>query len=203
MEVAPSSCQLNLSEVVLVCIQQDITMSSLVCSISPSASGNRCYGPFVVQGQSACLSTCVLTFGCSVASSEEQGPSSLSGPILAITHMVLRSDLFSRETSLENPNHRQSLSCSGLAMALLSRDMETMGLACEQGTLMDSGLSSDIAEIILNARASSKPCLYALKCRLFTSRGIQDRVDPVHCPVLEILQERFTAGAGICRSCCY
>lgn len=169
----------------------------LVHSISPSASGNKCYGPFVSQSQSACLSTCALTFGCSVVSSEEQGSSSLSVPILAITHMVLRSDLFFGETSLENPNHRQSLSCSGLAMALLSRDMETMGLASEQGTLMDSGLSSDITEIILNARASSK--LYALKYCLFTSRGIQHRVDPV----LEILQEHFTAGAGICQSCCF
>lgn len=67
------------------------------------------------------------------------------------SYMVLRSDLSSGGTSLENPNHRQSLSCSRLAMALLSRDMETMGLACEQGILMNSGLSSDITQIILNA----------------------------------------------------
>lgn len=173
-------------------------MSPLVCSISSSASGNRCCGSFVAQGQSACLCTCALTFGCSVASSDEQGPSSLSGPILAITHMVLRSDRFSGETSLENPNHRQSLSCSGLAMALLSRDMETMGLACEQGTLTDSALSSDIAEIILNARASSKLCLYALKCRLFTSGAYNTEWIQFTAwmgPVLEILLEQVYVAA--------
>lgn len=73
--------------------------------------------------------------------------------LLLVAHHTWFSDLISL---LEKPPLRIPITdnlshVQGLAMALLSRDMETMGLACEQGTLMDSGLSSDISEIILNA----------------------------------------------------
>lgn len=153
-------------------------MSPLVRSISAAPLGIDAMAHLWPKSQSACLSTFALTLAV-LWREEEQGPSSLSVPILAITHMVLRSDLF-----LEKPPWRIPITDN------LSHVQGLLWHYCPEIwrrwvwplTLMDSGLSSDIAEIILNAKASSKLCLYALKCSLFTSGCTKHRVDPVHCP---------------------
>ncbi|CAM4724403.1 unnamed protein product [Leuciscus chuanchicus] len=78
-----------------------------------------------------------------------------------------------------------------------ARTVEPVGLASEGAQLIESGLSTEVAETILQSRAPSTRKLYALKWRVFTSLCSDRRLDPVNCPigtVLEFLQDRFTAG---------
>ncbi|CAM4607827.1 unnamed protein product [Leuciscus chuanchicus] len=78
-----------------------------------------------------------------------------------------------------------------------ARTVEPVGLASEGAQLIESGLSTEVAETILQSRAPSTRKLYALKWRVFTSLCSDHRLDPVNCPigtVLEFLQDRFTAG---------
>ncbi|XDV37002.1 hypothetical protein PO909_006702 [Leuciscus waleckii] len=77
-----------------------------------------------------------------------------------------------------------------------ARTVEPVGLASEGAQLIESGLSTEVAETILQSRAPSTRKLYALKWRVFTSLCSDRRLDPVNCPigtVLEFLQDRFTA----------
>ncbi len=72
-----------------------------------------------------------------------------------------------------------------------------MGLASEGAQLIDSGLSTEVVEIILHSRAPSMRKLNALKWKVFTSWCSDHQLDPVNCPVstvLEFLQYWFTAG---------
>lgn len=70
--------------------------------------------------------------------------------------------------------------------------MEAVGLALEGYQLIDSGLSNEVVETSLNARAPFMRKLFALKwCLLY------HHVDPVHCPVasvLEFLQDHLPTG---------
>ncbi len=67
----------------------------------------------------------------------------------------------------------------------------------EGAQLIASGLSTEVAETILQFRAPSTRKLYALKWKLFTSWCGDRQLDPVNCPigtVMEFLQARFSAG---------
>lgn len=86
-----------------------------------------------------------------------------------------------------------SVSGVGLNTAPMTWDMETVGLAPEGDQLLDAGLSTEVIETILNAKASSTRRLYTLKFRLLAAWY---DLDPVHCLVgllLEILQEQLSA----------
>ncbi len=75
--------------------------------------------------------------------------------------------------------------------------VETVSLASEGAQLIDSGLSTEVVEIILHSRSPSMRKLYALKWKVFTSWCSDNMLDPVNFPVstvLEFLQDRFTAG---------
>ena len=75
--------------------------------------------------------------------------------------------------------------------------MEALGLAPEGDQLLDAGLSTEVTETLLNARAPSTRKLYALKWRLFRLWCDEHSQDPVHCPVgtvLEFLQSCFSRG---------
>ncbi|XDV34775.1 hypothetical protein PO909_004902, partial [Leuciscus waleckii] len=61
----------------------------------------------------------------------------------------------------------------------------------------NSGLSTEVVEIILNSRAPSTRKLYAFKWKFFISWCKERQLDPVNCPVasvLEFLQNRLSDG---------
>ncbi|KAI2646466.1 Transposon Ty3-G Gag-Pol polyprotein [Labeo rohita] len=75
--------------------------------------------------------------------------------------------------------------------------VEAVGVAPEGAQLIDSGLSTEVVETILQSRAPSTRKLYALKWKLFTSWCEERQQDPANCPVgtvLEFLQARFSTG---------
>ncbi|CAM4528872.1 unnamed protein product [Leuciscus chuanchicus] len=126
------------------------------------------------------------------------GPSTSYSPALAGQSMVSRSCVPPRRASSgvtrqEGP----SVPGRGLDISPSARTVEPVGLASEGAQLIESGLSTEVVETILQSRAPSTRKLYALKWRVFTSWCSDRRLDPVHCPigtVLEFLQDRFTAG---------
>ncbi len=61
--------------------------------------------------------------------------------------------------------------------------MEAVGVAPEGAQLIVSGLSTEVAETILQFRAPSTRKLYALKWKLFTSWCGDRQLDPVNCPI--------------------
>ncbi|KAK3517038.1 hypothetical protein QTP70_033132 [Hemibagrus guttatus] len=77
------------------------------------------------------------------------------------------------------------------------RDVEALGLAPEGDQFLEAGLSSEVVETLLIARALSTRKLYALKWRLFSLWCAQREQDPVHCligTVLGFLQSRLSQG---------
>jgi len=73
--------------------------------------------------------------------------------------------------------------------------METVGLAPEGDQQLNSGVSTEVVETILNSRAPSTRKLYALKWNVFKLWCRELQVDPVNCPVAsvqEFLQIRFS-----------
>ncbi len=111
-------------------------------------------------------------------------------PAVAGQSMVPRYHIPSRRASSGAPHQEgTSVPSRGLDISPPTRTVETVGLASEGAQLIDSGLSTEVVETILNLRA--------LKWRVFTSLCSDHQLDPVNCPVgtvLEFLQERFTAG---------
>ncbi len=107
--------------------------------------------------------------------------------------MVPRYHIPSRRASSGAPHQEgTSVPSRGLDISPPTRTVETVGLASEGAQLIDSGLSTEVVETILNLRA--------LKWRVFTSLCSDHQLDPVNCPVgtvLEFLQERFTAGLPV------
>ncbi len=128
------------------------------------------------------------------------GPGSVTSHCLAVTgqSMVPRFNIPSRRASSgalrqEGP----SVPSRGLDISPPTRTVETVGLASEGAQLIDSGLSAEVVETILQSRAPSTRKLYALKWKVFTSWCSDHQLDPVNCPVgtvLEFLQDRFTSG---------
>ncbi|KAI2655569.1 enzymatic polyprotein [Labeo rohita] len=75
--------------------------------------------------------------------------------------------------------------------------LEVVGAAPEGAHLIDSGLSTEVVETILQCRAPSSRKLYALKWKPFTSWCGDRQQDSVNCPVgtvLGFLQDRFSTG---------
>ncbi len=112
--------------------------------------------------------------------------------------MVPRNNIPSRRASSVAPRQEgPSVPSRGLDISPPTRTVETVGLASEGAQLIDSGLSTEDVETILNSRAPSTRKLYALKWKVFPSWRNDHQLDPVNCPVgtvLEFLQDRFTAG---------
>ncbi|KAL0186577.1 hypothetical protein M9458_018247, partial [Cirrhinus mrigala] len=97
--------------------------------------------------------------------------------------MVLGPDISPRRLSMGDPR-------GGRHPAPPSGVVEAVGVAPEGAQLIDSGLSTEVVETILQK-------LYALKWKLFTSWCEERQQDPANCPVgtvLEFLQARFSTG---------
>ncbi|XP_077052948.1 adhesion G-protein coupled receptor G1-like [Siphateles boraxobius] len=87
--------------------------------------------------------------------------------------------------------------CRGLNIPPSYRAVEALGLAPEGAQYLEAGLLAGEVETILSSRAPSTRKLYCLKWNVFTVWFRQREVDLVNCSmasVLELLQERFSAG---------
>ncbi len=145
MEIASPGGESHMAEVRtsgsgLVCFQQDYALPALVFPVSSVASGCGRSGSRMAQDQSL-YSDMVLGIGQSVSWPSVGG----------------------------SPQTRPTDSVLGHNLASPSGFMEIMGVAPERRALMCSGLSAEITDTILNSRALSTRCLYALKIKLFAS----------------------------------
>ncbi len=126
-----------------------------------------------------------------------QGLSFASSPILAGPSMVFGHDFSPRRLSMRDSHQEGSpLTGGGHYPSPPPKVVEAVGVAPEGAQLIASGLSTEVAETILQTRAPSTRKLYALKWRLFTSWCGDFQLDPVNCPigtVLEFLQACFSA----------
>ncbi|KAI2653767.1 Transposon Ty3-G Gag-Pol polyprotein [Labeo rohita] len=162
-----------------LCHEGECTMSPLVLSSSSSSPGAGCYGALER----------VRRDGVSLLLVAPYWPG-----------RVWFSDLISLldGSPWEIPVRRDLLSqAGGHHPAPPSGVVEAVGVAPEGAQLIDSGLSTEVVETILQSRAPSTRKLYALKWKLFTSWCEERQQDPANCPVgtvLEFLQARFSTG---------
>ncbi|XDV25212.1 hypothetical protein PO909_029164 [Leuciscus waleckii] len=122
----------------------------------------------------------------------------VSSSILAKPSVVLEPNIPSRRLSPGAAGQKgPSISGGGSNSPSSPRNIQPVGLASEGAHLIDSGLSSEVVETILNSRAPSTRKLYALKWRVFTSWCNSRQWDPVNCTVgsiLEFLLDHFDSG---------
>lgn len=205
MEVAPTSGEPHMAAVWpsggrCVSVEHDNALPTLVLPVSSVAFGTGCSGSGVAQA--LCLSTDSITLSGPPQSKRSQSETfGAAGPILAHSDMVFRpGQSVSQPFVGGSPQIGPVDSDPGYDLASPSGSMEAVGLAPERASLMYSGLSAEITDIILNCRAPSTRPLYAYKWRLFASWCSQRDLDPVHCPVssiLEFLQSRFSEAAAL------
>ncbi|XDV19881.1 hypothetical protein PO909_025279 [Leuciscus waleckii] len=181
-----------------VCVSRDVSLSTLVLPHASSSSGTGCYGTDVAEATSVRLSPSCSAPGSSGESSQGPGLPASYSPVLAGQSMVSRSCVPPRRASSgASCQEGPSVPSRGLDFSPPTGTVEPVGLASEGAQLIESGLSTEVVETILQSRAPSTRKLYALKWRVFTSWCSDRRLDPVNCPigtVLEFLQDRFTAG---------
>ena len=173
-------------------------LSALVLSHTSSSSRTGCNGAGVAEATPVRISPRIDAPGSSGEGSPGRGSSTVNSPVLADTSLVLGpsissgwlSDGDSRQEGLAVPSKGHDISPS-------PRVMEVVGLASEGAQLIESGLSTEVVETILQSRAPSTRKLYALKWKLFSTWCGNRNLNPVNCPVgtvLEFLQDRFSAG---------
>ncbi len=118
--------------------------------------------------------------------------------LLADQNMILRSNIPPRRLTVGGPGQERSpISGTGDSISSQARALEPPCLAPEGDQLRDAGLSPDIVETILSARAPSTRRSYAFKWHIFENWCMAHHVDPVHCQVvsvLEFLPEKLTSG---------
>lgn len=92
---------------------------------------------------------------------------------------------------------RPAVPGAGPGSSPLPRHMATVGLAPEGAQYLEAGLTAGAVETLLSSRAPSTRRMYGLKWSVFSTWCRERSVDPVTCPVvqvLEFLQDRFSAG---------
>ena len=122
----------------------------------------------------------------------------LSGPVLTGPNMASKHLGPSGRPSAVNPDQDgPPSSAQGHDISPLAVAQEATGLAPEGDQFINSGLSTEVVETILNSRAPSTRKLYAFKWKIFILWCREHQLDPVNCPVasvLEFLQNRFSDG---------
>ncbi|KAI2644160.1 hypothetical protein H4Q32_028378 [Labeo rohita] len=165
---------------------------------SSSSPGAGCYGTDVAEASSVRLSPDCSAPGSSRESTPGRGQPTISRPVLAGPSMVLGPDISLRRLSMGDSRQEGSpLTGGGHHPSPPPGAVEAVGVAPEGAQLIDSGLSTEVVETILQSRAPSTRKLYALKWKLFTSWCGERQQDPANCPVgtvLEFLQARFSTG---------
>ncbi len=147
-------------------------------------------GTDVAEASSVCLSPDRSAPGSSRESAPGWGPSIAKNPVLAGPSLVLWT-LISLSTALHVvfPSGGISSHWQRAWSFTPARSCGSCGLAPEGAQLIASGLSTEVAETILQSRAPSMRKLYGPEVE---TRGAEDRqLDPVNCPfgtVLEFLR---------------
>ncbi|KAI2656770.1 Transposon Ty3-G Gag-Pol polyprotein [Labeo rohita] len=178
MDASPRSSESDMgdlwaSPIRSLCHEGECTMSPLVLSSSSSSPGAGCYGTDVAEASSVRLSPITLLPG--------------------VLERVRRDGV----SLLLVAPYWPGRVWRGRHPAPPSGVVEAVGVAPEGAQLIDSGLSTEVVETILQSRAPSTRKLYALKWKLFTSWCEERQQDPANCPVgtvLEFLQARFSTG---------
>lgn len=181
-----------------ICVPRDITLSTVVLSQPASPTGVGCYGTSVAEVTPVRFSPDRSAPRSSGEGSPGRAQSPAYSPVLAGPSMVFGPSISPRRLSpRDTDQERSALSGEWVDPSPPSRAMEAVGLASEGAQLIDSGLSAEVVETILQSRAPSTRKLYAARWKLFTSWCGERQQDPVNCPVgtvLDFLQDRLSTG---------
>ncbi len=130
----------------------------------------------------------------------EQCPSPSHSPILALPDLVLGANSPLVLVSLGDSNQAGlAVPASGQDLASSTRALEVVGMAHTGPRAVMNVLPVEVQETIASARAPATRTLYSSKRGILESWCLARAIDPVYCPVgpvLEMLQERLTAGAA-------
>ncbi|CAM4725781.1 unnamed protein product [Leuciscus chuanchicus] len=173
-------------------------LSSLVLPHTSSPSRTGCNGAGVAEATSVRVPPSIYAPGSSGESSPGRGSSTINSSVLADPSLVLGSGITSgRLSDGDSRQEGPAVPSKGHDISPSPRVVEVVGLASEGAQLIESGLSTEVVETILQSRAPSTRKLYALKWKLFSTWCRDRNLNPVNCPigtVLDFLQDRFSAG---------
>ncbi|CAM4672887.1 unnamed protein product [Leuciscus chuanchicus] len=173
-------------------------LSSLVLPHTSSPSRTGCNGAGVAEATSVRVPPSIYAPGSSGESSPGRGSSTINSSVLANPSLVLGSGITSgRLSDGDSRQEGPAVPSKGHDISPSPRVVEVVGLASEGAQLIESGLSTEVVETILQSRAPSTRKLYALKWKLFSTWCRDRNLNPVNCPigtVLDFLQDRFSAG---------
>ncbi len=152
-----------------------------------SSAGAGCYGTIVAEASSVRLPPIAQLLGV-LERVRMDGVLLLKNPVLAGPSIVLWPDFSPRRLSMGDSLQEGSpLTGSGHDLSPPLGVVETVGVAPEGAQLIASGLSTEVAETILQSRAPSIRKLYALKLRL---RCGDRQLDPVNCLLVQCWSSR-------------
>ncbi|XP_053543238.1 uncharacterized protein LOC128635267 [Ictalurus punctatus] len=135
-----------------VCLRGDNTLPAVVCPHSSRTIGAGRHGAHVAEVTSICFSPNRSAPTSSSESSPRPSISAASSTLLASLNMILRDNFLAQRYSLGDFHPQGSTVSSQRAdLAPSDRTMETMGLAPEGHQLIDSGLTTEVVETMVNA----------------------------------------------------
>ncbi len=182
-----------------LCFLRVIPVPALVLPEFPDDSGHRCVRPPMAECQSVRVSSNKADSGSTMQSEGERCPSPSHSPILALPDLVLGANSPLVSVSLGDSDQAGfAVLASGQDLASSTRALEVVGMAHTGPRAVIDVLPAEVQETIASARAPAARKLYSSKWGEFESWFLTRAIDPVNCPVgpvLEILQERLTAGA--------
>jgi hypothetical protein len=203
METPPRSSQSDLDQILQsgggpLRLLSDSAMSPLLLSESPSPPGSGCDGAHMAQHAPVCVSSSGSAPGSPSQSSPARVVPLTDCTTLAEQSMVFRDNGSPQRLALgDSGEEGPSVSGAGHNIPPQARPVEPACLAPDGHQLRDTGLSPDVIETILNARASSTRKSYANKWGVFERWCTAHNADPVNCQiasVLDFLQEKLSAG---------
>ncbi len=155
-----------------LCDSSGIALSPLVISDSSNSAVAGCYGTNFAEASSVRLSSITLLTGVlERVYGEGMGSIYCLNPVLAGPSMVLWPDFSPRRLSMGDSLQEGSpLTGSRHDLSPLLGVEEAVGVAPEGAWLIASGLSTEVAETILQSKVPSMRKLYALKLRLRVRR---------------------------------
>uniref|UniRef100_A0A9J8CR92 Uncharacterized protein n=1 Tax=Cyprinus carpio carpio TaxID=630221 RepID=A0A9J8CR92_CYPCA len=179
-------------------LPSDSAMSPLLLSESPSPPGSGCDGAHMAQNVPVCISSSFSAPGSPSQSSPTRVLPLADSATLAEQSMVLGDNISPRRLAMgDSGEEGPSVSGRGHNIPSQARPVESSCLAPEGFKLRNTGLSPDVIDTILSARASSTRQSYASKWGVFDRWCVVHNEDPVNChiaSVLDFMQEKLSTG---------
>ncbi len=183
-----------------LCFSRVIPVPALVLPEFPDDSRHRCVRPPMAECQSVRVSANKADSGSTMQSEGERCTSPSHSPILALPDLVLGANSPLISASLGDSDQAGlTVPASGQDLASSAGALEVVGMAHTGPRAVIDGLPAEVQETIASARAPATRKLYSSKWGVFESWCLTRAINPVNCPVgpvLEVLQERLTAGAA-------